>query len=538
MTELLGSRTSGGSPNVLLITTDEERYALPEPEGFVLPARQRLQERGVTFDRYYVASAQCSSSRSVIYTGRHMPVTEIYDNDNMPYIRPLDPALGTLGTMLRTAGYYCSYQGKWHLSRAYKDPADPRPTTDALEPYGFSEWNDWGDLDGGAWAGLRIDPVIAGQAVKWLRDRAPVVAREQPWFLAVNFLNPHDVMSYDYGGRRVVAAPPNLAEAMVVRPPAGIPIYSKTWDLDVPTTVTDDLAGAAPAVREYAAAMETMFGPVPDQEAWRLGLSFYLNCTRDVDRSIELVLDALDASGQADRTVVIFTSDHGEMAGSHGLRQKGNLVYDENFHVPLVVCHPDWPGGTSTDALGSAVDLAPTLLDIAGIDTAGVAEHFPHLPGHSLLPALSGEPVREGALTAVEIVTPIDNGFWRALGRPDGPERVQSGTLRPDWSKRGFLRGYTDRRYTFGRYFSPLEPNRPRTVERLLADNDVVLYDRNSDPFEQTNLATDPGHRELVRELMTKLEALIDTEIGPDTRSWVTERPRLVGWPTWRGDAA
>lgn len=75
-------------------------------------------------------------------------------------------------------------------------------------------------------------------------------------------------------------------------------------------------------------------------------------------------------------------------------------------------------------------------------------------------------------------------------------------------------------------------------MERLLADNDVVLYDRHTDPHEQTNLADDPGHRELVRELMTKLESLIDAEIGPDTRSWVTERPRLVGWPTWRGDAA
>jgi len=525
------------TPNVLLILTDEERYALPHPDGFVLPARERLQERGVTFDRYYVASAQCSSSRSVIYTGQHMPLTEIYDNDAMPYIRPLDPALGTLGTMMRQAGYYCSYQGKWHLSRAYKDPADPRPTTDALEPYGFSEFNDWGDLDGGAWAGLKLDPVIAGQAVKWLRNRAPVVAAEQPWFLAVNFVNPHDVMSYDYGGRRVTAPPPNLAEAMVVRPPADIPLYRKVWDVDLPASVADDLSGAAPAVREYAAAMETMFGPVPDEAAWRLGLSFYLNCTRDVDRGIEVVLDALVASGQADRTVVVFSSDHGEMAGSHGLRQKGNLVYDENFHVPLVVSHPDLPGGGRTDALGSAVDLAPTLLDIAGVDEAGRAERFPALRGRSLLPALSGRPVRDAVLSAVEIVTPLDNGYWRSLGADDGPQRVQEGTLRPDWSKRGFLRGYTDRRYTFGRYFSPLEPNRPRTVERLLADNDVVLYDRESDPAEQTNLALDPAQRDLVADLSARLEALIDEEIGPDTHAWVPERPRLVGWPTWRGDA-
>jgi arylsulfatase A-like enzyme len=63
-------RSAGGAPNILLITSDEERYTLPQPGGFVLPARERLQERGVAFDCYYVASAQCSSSRSVIYTGR------------------------------------------------------------------------------------------------------------------------------------------------------------------------------------------------------------------------------------------------------------------------------------------------------------------------------------------------------------------------------------------------------------------------------------------------------------------------------------
>lgn len=520
-------------PNILLITTDEERYDLPAPGDFELPARERMLNTGVSFNRYYVNSAQCSSSRSVMYTGRHMPVTQIFDNDNMPYIRPLDPELGTVGTMLRSAGYYCSYQGKWHLSRLYKDPADPMSTADALEPYGFSEWNDWGDIDGGAWGGLKIDPVIAGQAVKWLRNRAPVVARDQPWFLAVNFVNPHDIMSYDYGGRRIVAPPPNLAEAMTVRAPADIPLYAKQWDVKLPASLGDDLAGAAPAVREYAAAMETMFGPVPDAEAWAAGVNFYLNCMRDVDRSVDLVLDALVASGQADNTVIIYTSDHGELAGSHGLRQKGNLVYNENFHVPLVVSHPDHSGPGATDALACAVDLAPTLLDIAGVD---LAEH-PELPGHSLMPALTGEPVRGGVLTAVEIVTTLDNDYWRQLGTPDGPARMQDGSLRPDWNKRGFLRGYTDERYTFGRYFSPLEPNRPRDMDQLFARNDVVLYDRAADPHEQVNLAEDPAHADLVAGLSRKLENLIDTEIGADNHAWVTERPRLLGYPTWRGDA-
>jgi arylsulfatase A-like enzyme len=68
----------------------------------------------------------CSSSRSVLYTGQHVPLTEIYDNDNMPYIRLLEAGLGTIGTMLGSQGYYCTYQGKWHLSNAYLDPASPK----------------------------------------------------------------------------------------------------------------------------------------------------------------------------------------------------------------------------------------------------------------------------------------------------------------------------------------------------------------------------------------------------------------------------
>jgi hypothetical protein len=474
----------------------------------------------------------------VIYTGQHMPLTEIYDNDNMPYIRPLDPALGTLGSMLRTAGYYCAYQGKWHLSRAYRDPNDPRPATDALEPYGFSEFNDWGDLDGGAWAGLKIDPVIAGQAVKWLRNRAPMVAREQPWFLTVNFVNPHDVMSYDYGGRRLVAPPPNLAKAMVVRPPADVPLYSKVWDLDVPATVSDDLSGAAPAVQEYAKAMETMFGPVQDDTAWRLGVNFYLNCTRDVDRSIDVVLDALIASGQADRTVVIFTSDHGEMAGSHGLRQKGNLVYDENFHVPFVVCHPDLRVGSHTDALGSAIDLAPTLLDIAGVDAAPwrsgsrtfeAAPCCPHSPVSTSVmgcsprsrasppsTTTSGAPSETPTVLSVFRPAPCvrtgpSEAFCAATPTTGTPSAATSPRLnRTDHAPSNGYSPTTTWCFTTGR---PTHTN------------------RSTSPMT-------PAQHDLVSQLSTRLEALIDTEIGSDTRAWVPERPRLVGWPTWQGDAA
>jgi arylsulfatase A-like enzyme len=531
----------GGSrgPNILLITTDEERYSIPRPEGFSLPAHQRLAEAGTTFERYYVGSAACSPSRSVIYSGQHLPLTMVYDNDNMPYVDNLDPQLGTLGTMLRAAGYYCTYKGKWHLSNAYQDPTDPRSTVDELEPYGFSEFNDWGDIDGGAWGGLKVDPVIAGQAAHWLRNRAPQVARDKPWFMAVNFVNPHDIMSFDYGGTAPVQLPPPLDHAVVSKPPADVPIYARRWDLDPPASLGDDLSGATPAVHDFSLMAETFFGPVPSTEHWLAGLNFYLNCIRDVDRSIELVLDALVASGQEDDTVVIFTSDHGEMAGSHGLRQKGNLVYDENFHVPLIICHPDVDGGASTDAMASAIDLAPTLLGLAGVTDDVVRTEFPALRGHSLEPLLEGgEGTREGVLTAVESVSMLDGGFWSAFGDPDGPGRIQSGELRPDWNKRGFLRGYTDERYSFGRYFSPLHPNRPSDVGQLLANNDAVLYDRQQDPSEQHNLANDADSRELLATYSARLETLIDAEIGADDNPWVTEKPRLLSLPVWHGDTA
>jgi len=283
--------------------------------------------------------------------------------------------------------------------------------------------------------------------------------------------------------------------------------------------------------------LDIVFGTVEEDDHWHAGMNFYLNCLRDVDRHVGTVLDALVASGEADRTVVVFTADHGDMVGSHGLRQKGNVVYDENFHVPLIICHPGGDGGRQTTSLASAVDLAPTLLQCAGVDEATVAEKYPALHGHSLLAAFDGAQIREGVLSAVETVTTLDAGFWQQLADPGVGQRIQSGQLRPDWTKRGFLRAYTDSRYSFGRYFAPLSPNRPNDVDGLFSDNDVVLYDRQNDPDEVTNLALDPSCRDLVAGYSAKLESLITAEIGTDTKAWVTERPNLLGWPTWRGDA-
>ncbi|WP_327260055.1 hypothetical protein OG444_00060 [Streptomyces sp. NBC_01232] len=143
--------------------------------------------------------------------------------------------------------------------------------------------------------------MIAGQAVRWLRSRAPVVSQDQPWFMAVNFVNPHDIMSFDYGGRSQVQLPFGLSHAVVTRAAANIPVYQRRWEFDLPTSLRDDLSGEAPAVAEYAKVINTVFKPVANNQHWYDGVNFYLNAIRDVDRSVEFVLDALEASGR--RTV-------------------------------------------------------------------------------------------------------------------------------------------------------------------------------------------------------------------------------------------
>ena len=95
-----------------------------------------------------------------------------------------------------------------------------------------------------------------------------------------------------------------------------------------------------------------------------------------------------EASGQLDDTIIMFTSDHGELATSHGMWQKGPCLYKENLGVPLIVAHPDVTGGVETHALACALDLVPTILSFTGMTDAEISEQYPDLRGYNLAPAL------------------------------------------------------------------------------------------------------------------------------------------------------
>jgi arylsulfatase A-like enzyme len=138
--------------NILFLLTDQERYFRPGelPKGFRLPARERLAQNGVVFESHRINSCVCTSSRSVIYTGRHIQQTKMFDNANFPWTQSLSTDIKTVGHLLRECGYYTAYKGKWHLTREFetenKLEAPTKIFTQEMEAYGFADYLGVGDI--------------------------------------------------------------------------------------------------------------------------------------------------------------------------------------------------------------------------------------------------------------------------------------------------------------------------------------------------------------------------------------------------------
>ena len=528
------ARAEGGKPlNILLVVTDQERFDLPA--ALDLPGHARLAERGVTFRQYHVNTTPCSPSRSIMYFGQHPQQTKMVVNLGV-FPEPQIPGdMPSLGHYLRAQGYYTAYKGKWHLSEIaahYELTYGRYPNSvDALEPFGFSDFNVDGDPHGSTWTGYKYDGQIASDAVHWLNTRGKALANETPWLLAVNFVNPHDVMYYSSGPSQVASRRHRDYLAPIAPAPVGSP-YDRDWGFDLPASHgRDDLAAKPWAHRNYADFCNMAFGRVPDTpDAWRAYQNYYFNCIRDADRHLVTLLDGLDRSGLADRTVVVFTADHGEMAGAHGLRQKGPFMYRENVRVPLVVRHPDVGSGFATDALGSAVDLVPTLLELSGADAKRVAELYPQLRGVSLGGAVSArdgrtERDRRGVLFNYDTTHYVDSDFAARL--------VDSGTTAnrhmpiaalfaigqpmPSRHNPALFRGIHDGRYKFARYFKPAEHHVPKDWDTLVGYNQLELYDTQADPDEIVNVAANPeAAKPTLLAMNERLNALVATEVGTD----------------------
>jgi arylsulfatase A-like enzyme len=530
-----GVASTRGPYNILFILTDQERFFRPGelPEGFSLPAHDRLAREGVSFTNHTINSCVCTPSRSVLYTGQHIQHTRMFDNTNFPWIQSLSPEIRTVGDMLREAGYYTAYKGKWHLTKDFETVNElGTPTkifTAEMESYGFSDYFGIGDIIAHTQGGYLHDGVIAAMAGSWVRGKGrELAAAGKPWFLAVNLVNPHDVMFYDTDAP---GTPVQSARGLtqVARDPLD-PLYARQWDFELPSYHDQalDAPGRPPAHADFLKSHDALVGRIPNEvERWRRRHNYYLNCLRDVDRNIATVLDELDAAGLADRTIVILTADHGDMDGAHQLHAKGAVAYREQNNVPLVIRHPARRGGQRCQALTSHVDLAPTLVSLTGVDAERRRAIVRDLPGKDLSgllvnpAAASVNALREGVLFNYNMFAYLDGDYLlkavEFINHGGNPKKLKEAGFVPDVRKRGAVRSVFDGRYVFSRYFSPKQHNRPATLEELYRLNDVELYDRESDPEELVNLAAGrQPRRDLVAVMNEKLNRLIEQEVGED----------------------
>lgn len=542
-------RKSGSGPlNILFIFTDQERYFRRQPKGLSLPGHDRLARTGVTFHNHYCPAVMCTSSRAVLMTGLQTSDNGMYENVDAPWVKPMSDKIPTIGHMLRKAGYYTAYKGKWHLNREFESTNADRMFTTEMNVHGFSDYAWPGDVLAHELGGYRFDHMISGSAVSWLRNKGrPLSDDGKPWALTVSLVNPHDIMYFnaDAPGEKVQDTGKLMMHA--VRAPDH-PFYKKTFGMPVASSLRQpfDEPGRPKAHGEFDKAWGYTLGRIPHDEArWQRFNDFYLNSIRSVDAQIATILGELEALGLSDRTMVVFTADHGEMGGAHGLRGKGGFAYEESLHVPMYIVHPDVKGGQDSRALTSHIDIATTLLATAGLKRDRMGEVAGRdLPGRDIGAALNnprgGEhTVRPSILFTYSGLAQNDAELMRVMaeGVAAGKDRaaaVKDAGFKPDLSKRGSLRTVFDGRYKFTRYFSPLKRNRPTTLDALYELNDAELYDLQKDPAEMKNLAANKGdNAKLVMDMNAKLNTVLDAEFGKDDGR---EMPQVEGiaWSAYR----
>jgi arylsulfatase len=498
-------------PNILLVVSDQERQRAWLPDGVSLPWRDRLRAEGLEFTNYFTHSSPCSPSRASLFTGRYLEGHGVRDNVIMPEHVELPTSTPTLGSLLDGAGYRSSYIGKWHLSHS--------PTPD-MEAYGFADW-DGNDRHFMGWAGtgVHFDPIIATNAAHWIEKNASQggapgsggagSGRTGPWFLTVALVNPHDVMwfpvdqpGYREGHPDDVAAIRSVLESAAWKDDDPLPIYSDPYPEMVdrlPDNFDDDLHTKPEAHRQWRWDQQHgLWGYIDpgDEKAWLRHLDYYVHLHQLADRSLGTVLAALDASGAADDTIVIFTSDHGDMCGSHGLRSKGPFVYDEIMRVPLYLKVPGvTTAGSVTSALGSHVDLAATICALAGVDPAKAGAT---VQGTDLSPVLANP----GASVRDHILFAQDSAQTEQLNKV-----------------RYALRGFYDGRTKYARYYG-VGGGKPSTglwgkpagdklfdADCSFDDNDHEWYDHDADPHELVNLANERSRRGELRDIYERMRA-------------------------------
>jgi choline-sulfatase len=463
-------KTSGEAmPNILWICADQQRFDTLEGLSNSLiktPNLRRLMSESVTFTNAFVQTPICSPSRACFLTGRYPHVTGLRANGQR--IRPTERLVTRI---LADNEYTCGLAGKLHLSPCAGGRVEER-IDDGYQMFEWShdisdswpqnnKWRNWLDRQGvklpkfpgrdGAW-GMPIDPKYTQTA--WCADVANRFMRQQrdftPWLMSVNIFQPHPPFfpTEEYLSHYDPAKMPD-------------PAY-KEGELNYKSLFQQVDHKAA-----YAGTSLSFTATSPEEH--RKNTAAYYAMIEQVDTEVGHMLQTLDETGQADNTIVIFMSDHGEMLGDHGIYMKGPYFYDCLTRVPLIIRWPKhFQGGRKVDALVEMVDIVPTLLDAAGIPIHSGVQ------GRSLMPLLTGQTTTHRDSVYMEY---LDANFAYQV-----PPMLTS--VRTDKWKLTFC-------------------HQPKSGE---------LYDLQNDPGEFTNLWDDPHHKD-AREMMlqTMVDRLIET---------------------------
>lgn len=513
-------------PNVVLIVTDQEREPMHWPRGWAeenLPSRSRLLAKGLQFKRAQCNTAACSASRATLMTGLYPAqhgVRNLVSSDNpkdkvQRHLPVLPSSLPNLATVMAEAGYHSVLKGKFHLSRPvrYNEELERHYWSEAdiahmAERYGFHGWNppdmsdptSLSDLGGGAIDndGRFVDG--SGTAAGESRPHGELYRQsavhflntydgEKPFFLVVALTNPHDVQEYPGRGVRGL-------QGMSFRPTYAEGGYRledfENLPIELPPNLDDDLSTKPSVQAAFRRFLAIGTGHVRTRDRQLNYARFYAYLCQEVDRQILKVLNALDANGLTDDTVIIRTSDHGELAMSHGRwRQKFYNVYGETLSIPLIVSNPRlYPEPQSTDSFAGLIDLLPTLATLAG---APEPERY-GFKGRDLSSILS-EP-----RTSVQDVLHFtyEDDVFPVKGA-------------------GFIRAIVEERWKYAVYYDPFDG----------APVEYELYDLASDPLELRNLA----HSKYATPESDAERARLHRRLADVMEAYGT-RPDEIRWPS------
>ncbi len=460
-------------PNILWICTDQQRYdtigALGNPHVST-PNIDRLVQQGVAFTHAYCRSPICTPSRTSFLTGMYPSTVHVNGNGNAFF--PETPPLVT--RTLSEAGYHCGLIGKLHLASAY-GRIEPRindgysywqyshaPRDDWKEGHDYADWvRSKGYILGELTRNIEGVPAELHQTT-WCAEKTIEFIRQEcdgPWLASVNIYDPHPPFN-----------PPQVYREMFN--PAKMPgsLFRKTDLQQQKKLEAVDFQSKCQSPEELDIRNPIQpQSPLPESRTERASLgkrdaktlqAAYYAMIKLIDDQLGRIMEVLEETGQRQHTVVIFTSDHGEMLGDHGLIQKGCRFYEGLVRVPLIFSCPGYfEQGLKSEALVELLDKAPTLLELAGLE---VPER---MQGRSLLPILRGQadPNPQRQFVRCE--------YYDALDQPDGT-------------------------------FSTMYRNQRHKLVVYHGHQHGELYDLQEDPHEFDNLWDQPENQSLKLDLL------------------------------------